>query len=463
MATGSASELLRRHWPILALLLGATVLRGLAWYAVHPAWWIIGDTIGYLNVALHHVPERWRPGGYALMMLLPLLPFHHVALVTVVQHLMGLAGGVLVYATLLRLGIPHWAAALASVPALFDGYIVASEQMLASEALFGFLVIAGLAVLLWRADRPGYVEVVAAGLLLGLSTLTRIVGLPLIAVAVLILLLQRAGWLRLVALTAAFALPLLLYSAWFDRHYGVFNLTASSGVFLYGRTVNFVDCGKVRFTDESLRRLCPTEPVWKRNEIWYVFDPESPVAKTGLSVAGSNDLAGRFAAEAIRAQPGDYAMLALAGVVATFEWDQGVTYNDMLFDQDHTLPEDGLVAGLAYQRGADPRPITDPPLAHALRAYEGVVSVPGTVCLLALLLALAALALGRDPNRRGLRPALLLTAGVAAVLLLVPALTAIAAPRYRVPAIPALCLVVVISASLIASRIRGRRQDPVLD
>src|SRR5712691_11245097 len=134
-------EGLRRHWPFLVLLLLAAAVRATAWLAVHPAWWILGDSIGYVMDTLPLRPERWRPSGYSLMVLWPLLPTHRIALVTAAQHLMGLCVGVLMYVTLLRLGIPRWAAVLALVPVLLDSYIIATEQMLASEALFGFLLI----------------------------------------------------------------------------------------------------------------------------------------------------------------------------------------------------------------------------------------------------------------------------------------------------------------------------------
>ncbi len=48
--------------------------------------------------------------------------------------------------------------------------------------------------------------------------------------------------------------------------------------------------------------------------------------------------------------------------------------------------------------------------------------------------------------------ALVLSAGTATVLLVVPAATAIVSARYRVPAIPALCLALAISGSLLANR-----------
>ena len=446
----------RCHWPILVLLALAVALRVLAWLAVHPAMWILGDSIGYLDDALRLRLDRWRPSGYSVMVLRPLLEFHSLSVVTAVQHLMGLGVGVLVYAMLLWLGLPRWAAALAAIPALFDGYILASEQLLASEPLFGLLVVVALFLLLLRGGSDGHVAVGLAGLLLGLAALARIVGLPLIGVAALALLLPRPAWSKLATLLVAFALPVVAYAAAFDHGYHRFNLTASSGIFLYGRTVNFVDCQKVHFSDERLRQMCPAEPIGQRNEIWYVFDYNSPLAKMRLSDVAGNDLAGQFAVEAIRAQPAGYAELSWKGLEQSFEWDQSSLFNDLVFRMDVPLPDAARGVGIAYQ-GGDPGPYYRPSLVRGLAAYQRVASVPATVCLFGLLVALAGLLFGRDPDRRGLRMALVLSAGTAAVLLVVPAATAIVAARYRVPAIPALCLAVAISGSLLANRWRVRR------
>ncbi len=91
-----------RHSPFLVLLVLAALLRGLAWYAIHPGWWILGDSISYLCDAVQVRHEKWRPSGYSLLLLRPLLPVHRLSVVTGVQHVMGLLVAVGVYVTLLR-------------------------------------------------------------------------------------------------------------------------------------------------------------------------------------------------------------------------------------------------------------------------------------------------------------------------------------------------------------------------
>jgi hypothetical protein len=459
MWTARGREALRKHWPLLAIVALSLAVRSVAWLAIHPAWWILGDSIGYLLDTLHLRPDSWRPSGYSLLILWPLLPAHSLSLITAVQHLMGVGVGVAIYATLLRLSLPPWGAALAATPVLFDGYVIATEQMLAAEPLFSMLIALALVLLLWSLDKPRHVVVVIAGLLLGLSAITRVVGLPLIAGAVLFLLLPRPAWSRLFALCFAFLLPVLVYAAWVSQSYGTFNLTPTNGIFLYGHTAPFVNCSKVSFSDKRLRRLCPVGPPGSHDETYYVFNPGSPVAKTGLSLSETNALAGKFAIDVIRAQPGDFARLAWDGVLKTFAWDQTSLFNDMLFRPGEVLPDEARAVAKEYQ-GRDPGPFDRPALINLMAAYQRVVSVPGTACLVGLLVALAALLFGRDPARR-LRRAVLLTAGAATILLLIPALTTIVAPRYRIPAIPELCLAVAISARLLANRWSGPDQTRV--
>lgn len=452
-----------RHSPFLVVLVLAMLLRAAAWYAVSPGWWILGDTIGYIFDAVHLRPDLWRPSGYSLLVLRPLLRAHDLSLVTAVQHLMGLLVAVAVYATMLRLSIPSWGALLATLPPLFDGYVVGTEQMLASEALFGALVAGAVVTILWRADGPGWFEVLLAGLLLGLSAITRITGLPLVAVLLVALLLRGTHLLRVLALCVAFAVPVAAYSYWFHHWYGRVNLTASSGIFMYGRASNFVDCGRVSFPDERLRDLCPTEPVGQRNEYFYMFDANSPLSRLHLNMVDSNEMAGRFAAAVISAQPADYVRQALQGTLTSFRPQQDFGPDDVRFAVREPLPGFASYVGAEYQAGRDPGPRYRPYLVGWLARYQSVAFVPGTVCALVLALAVVAFALDRNPKRRRLRSALVLTAGTAAVLLIVPAVTAIPAPRYRVPALPELSLAAALGCRILLDRWRTRPRLPVSD
>ena len=101
------------YWPCGALL------RMIAMLGYRPASWF-NDSFDYLHVAMSPYPHPIRPDGYSFLLWL-LKPFHSFALVTGLQHLMGLAGAVMIYAVLRkRFRLPGWGAALATAPLLFD-------------------------------------------------------------------------------------------------------------------------------------------------------------------------------------------------------------------------------------------------------------------------------------------------------------------------------------------------------
>ena len=440
-----------RHWPLLILLAAAVALRGLAWYAIQPASWFLGDSIDYVLGAVLRLPSIWRPGGYSFVLLLPLLPFHSLALVTAVQHLLGLATGLVVYALLVRFGLAPWLAAVSTAPALLDAYIVAVEQQLLSESLFTLLVVGAAAVLLWARHRPPPFACLVAGGLLGLAATTRTIGIALLPVFV-VALAWRLGALRTAALLLAFSVPVALYVVKFDRTYHQPNLTLSSGVFLYGRTTQFVDCQRMSLPDD-LRRLCPGEGAARRGELFYVFDSASPLRAVGDPAAADRE-ALRFALAAIQAQPGGYAALVGGDLVHSLgaPGEEPLASNYQ-FAVTRPLPEQARQVGRLYQR-SDPGPVYAAGPVAALAAYQRVASVPGSACLLALLVAAAGLLLGRDHERRHLSSAVLLTAGSALALLFLPVLTVAPDPRYRLPAIPLLCLAVPLSGLLLAGGAR---------
>jgi hypothetical protein len=442
-----------RHWPLLVVIAAGTGLRLLAWYAIHPAWWFLGDSIDYVRDSVLRLPNVWRPDGYSFLLLLPLHYLHHLALVTAVQHLLGLTTGLLVYALLVHHGTPPWAAALAAAPALLDAYVVGSEQMLLSEPLFTVLVAGAVTLLLWQPSRPPLIAALLAGGMLGLAATTRTIGLILVAVAAVVLF-RRLGALRLAVFVIAFSLPVAAYVAKFDSVYHRPNLTLSTGIFLYGRATQFADCGRLVFSDPSLRRLCPGGEPGQRGELFYVFDVNSPIHLINATPAATDDAGRQFSLAAIRQQPADYAALVARDFVHSFGVSQdGWVASNYLYTTNLPMPPAAKEAGWLYM-GADPGPFYRPAVVEALAAYQRYAWVPGLACLAALLLAALGLVFGRDPHRRGLRSAVALTAGLALAFFLVPPFTVLPDPRFRLPAIPLLCLAVALSGRLLAHRFR---------
>src|SRR5262245_40210449 len=174
---------LRRHWPIVVLVVAGLTLRVLASVAYRPAILYIDSVAVYLaNLRSFHgvTPD---PIGYNILLLRPVLAVGGFSAVVAVQHVIGLAMAVTTYALLVHKGVWRWLAALATAPIVLDAYQVQIEHNIMPDVLFQALLVAGLATLAWR-PRPGRWAIVVAGLLLGAAVTVRVAGLPVLLAAV---------------------------------------------------------------------------------------------------------------------------------------------------------------------------------------------------------------------------------------------------------------------------------------
>ena len=126
-------RLLRRNAGFALLVTGGGVLRLLTMLGFPPVLWFTGDSYLYLNRTLRLTPSPSKAMGYPFLLKL-LQPFHSLTLVAAVQHLMGLAIAVMIYALLRRARLPRWAAATLTVPVLYDAYQIELEHLLMAEA-----------------------------------------------------------------------------------------------------------------------------------------------------------------------------------------------------------------------------------------------------------------------------------------------------------------------------------------
>ena len=180
-------------------------------------------------------------------------------------------------AWLLRRGTVRWLAAVAVAPVLLDAYQLQMEQTIMPDVWFDALIVAGLAVLLWRP----VVSVrfaVAAGLILGFSATFKAVGEVLVLPAVLFLLVSGGGWRRAAghaaALAAAFAVPILAYCTFSYVDTGHFWLARSQST--SGRLAAAADCATLKLPAD-LRPLCPSPAAQAQGPDWLVHSSASPL------------------------------------------------------------------------------------------------------------------------------------------------------------------------------------------
>ncbi|HEY2553584.1 MAG TPA: hypothetical protein VGI64_23750 [Streptosporangiaceae bacterium] len=296
----SARALLRQHWLAAALLTAGLVLRVLASLAYRPALFYI-DSPRYLYNA-----EGMDPVGYKgpLRTILLAGNFDTVA---AVQHLLGLGIAVVIYLLLLRRGVSKWLAALAIAPVLLDAYQLQDEQAIMPGTWFEALIVAGIAILLWRPSVT-WRRAAAAGAVLGTAATVGQVG-EILAVPAVVFLLVAGGrfWRaagRAAALGAAFALPILLYCTISFLATGDFFLSHQGDTSLYGRTAAAADCATLRLTPAE-RGMCPTRAQQAKGADSLEFGQDSPIRAfyNNLPRAETDSLISNFNKRVLTQQP----------------------------------------------------------------------------------------------------------------------------------------------------------------
>jgi hypothetical protein len=441
-------EILRRHWLIAAFLAVAVVLRIVVLIAYWPGLELYLDSYDYLVLAHTLIPGTWHPSGYALF-LAPLSLTGQLGVVVVIQHLMGIAMGLLVYVLVLRLGARRWLAAVAALPVLLDGYQLNLEQFILAETLTSLLLLGGLVVLLSRemttARRGAMV-----GLLLAAATLTRTSILPVLVLVGLYFLLRRR-WHALLAYCAVVVVALGAYGGWYAANHGYFGYDDWTGIYLYGRVAPFATCDYSLPAREA--RLCPSQPVSQRtqNSEFYSDSNASRLEGPGLGISSHYSvetrhqrslLGERFAIDVIEHQPLDYLSAVLADTWHYFtpgRWmsTDRIDMQRWRFPSPHIHPQQNAYhvyfANQGFTHGIRPSPT--PALMGPLRTYQSIFYTPGPLFLVCLIGALAVSSglVRRRSGRRQARWACLVLGTTAVVLLLSPSLIWGFSYRYEIP------------------------------
>ncbi len=449
---------LGRHLLFTIVFSLGLALRVITMLGFPPAIWFGGDSASYLSTALYHAPGTSRLSGYGFVLFV-LSPFHSFAVVTAVQHLMGLAVGVMIYALLRRYGLPGWGATLAALPVLLDAYQIELEHTILPSATFGFLVMVAVTLTLWWRDARPLWATATAGLILAAAATLWPVGLPLLIVFLLYLAVRRVGWRAFGAAALAGAIPLAGYLLWFQGVYGRFAFSNSDGIYLWSRTMTFANCAVIKPPADVLA-LCPRQPVAQRPAastfIWEGNSPLNSVPGPKFSVR-KNALAMSFALRAIAAQPGGYLTDVAHDALLAFYWNnpdhpslamaqryEFAYATKHWISPSYPLGKDRTVASDQLRYGGVTSTRAVGPFAGWLRGYQRFAYLPGTLLGVLLLAGLGGIVWSwRGGGFRrldgwggpGLFP------WVASVtLLLVPVMTADFSERYLLIAMPVICL-----------------------
>jgi Ca2+/Na+ antiporter len=417
---------------------------------------LIQDSFSYMKQSVQLLPlAELRPEGYPLM-LHALQPFHSLLLVTTVQHVMGIGLGTIIYVVLRTRGLPAWGAVLAAAPTLFDSRQIWLESSILPDTLFTLTLMIAVAILIVR-PRPAIWQAAIVGLLVSYASVIRGNGAPVFVVILIFMLIMRVGWKAFAACVAAFVVPLAVYVMIFFSDHNQLNITDSTGLFLWSRTMSFANCSIIK-PPANLVPLCPqnqpghpvtSAPAWsvpallgERTPADYLWDAGAWYrvdAHPGVN-AYNNKLAMQFAERAILAQPGAYLKTVGKEVLETFfTTDRPTDYLAMQFTvTPHVNPE---VAYMAYweNRYAYTKENTHlhQPWAYLMFLYQEPVWFPGAVFFAVMVGGLVMLI---RRWRRGLGRLAFLAWGVAIVNLVLPIAAHELDYRYAISAVPFACL-----------------------
>jgi len=481
----AARDARRRAWAelhrpetlaLVAIVAIGVVLRLYFLIRWRPALVGFPDSTTYMQIAHTGIFDNpFRAGGYGefLRLMHGVRPYLRFAIG--VQHLLGIASGLLLYAAMRRAGGPRWLGLVPAAVVMLGGSELFLEHAPLSEALFIFLVDLALYALV-RTWHGHAAWALLAGLALGAATDVRAIGQAVVVVMAITTLLTPGRWRRrllvTVLLVAGAVSPVLYYTHESEATIGRGGLTSTGYFDLYARVAPFAQCGKFH-PPKELERLCITTPVSQRpgHDEWE-YTTISPAFRVfgdpDISVApGENAQLRRFAIDAILGQPLRYAEYVGRDLVRIVDPSFSSSPYARIGNAGYGNTPESLLgyyflastsAGAAVVIGEYyPGDVTVHDGINFLTTYEKDTRLEGPAMALLLLLALAAPFVTHADQRR----AATLFLAAALVLLVAPILTSEYDYRFTVPAFGSLAAAAAYGAwgcgVILARRARARR------
>jgi hypothetical protein len=450
------------------LVAAGVALRVAFMLAYRPAFLGYPDSVDYIVGARDQLfADPLRVVGYPFFLRVVHTVDASLSFTIVVQHMLGIATGLLLYATARRIGLALWPALIPAAVVLLGGDQLFLEHAVLSESVYTLVTVAGVYAAVRCLDGRALPWAAAAGALMGLAATVRLAGLALLPVLALWLLLARDRALRARALRAATGLAVgaavvLGYLVVAHGRTGEWSLARDGAYHFYGRVAPFADCSKFK-PPAGTAALCETTPKDRRaGPLYYIFIDHSPaVREFGQRPFGNPTPAAMrkiraFATAAALHQPLDY-LEAVGRDLWRYVWpsafrpgfaspgpagyaNRELTNPTRIALAQPTVSSYYSTGGLLVHRGA----------FDALRGYERVTRVEGPVMVLLILLTLAAplACSGR------LRAGAWLLSGATATLMVVPVAGIDYDGRFAVPAYGPLAAAAVLGGVGLARRYR---------
>lgn len=481
-AVGSAARrLARTHWIFVLVLLGGVLMRVAMMIALPQPMMPFTDANVYVRAAQEYLfrPLEGRTAGYPLFLRIahgisdgPLLP-------VVLQHLMSLVGGILLYATARRVRVPRGLAALAAATWLLSIDWLWLEHQLLTETLASLLTMCAIAAIVlvpldrwrrgWRPVAAVAVVIVLAGALAMGSGIVRPALFPALpGVGLCTLLLMRARPVARVAASGLLVLVCLVVLLGYLHEqeektgfYGIVGSPPAQDLGGYPAIAPLADCSRFR-VPPGTRALCETTPSDdRRGPDYYYWDGSSPGRKLLAARPELNAAIKLWAGRATEAQADDLQQAKFVAFQRLFGFGglvrEGTDQGTQILNLEGA---DVNAAGVAvdainayYGPGSAPNPPAGTPWG-VLTTLQPFTRPSGLVMLLCAVLLLAGVLLGHGIARRAA-----LAFGVGGWLPVVFA-TYTGSQfnwRYVVPSVPFIALAAVTAGAALMARVaKGR-------
>lgn len=475
-ARSTGSGLDHSGWLLLGLVVVGGLVRATACLALWPTATTLSDAGAYAaDAAANPLADPQHPAGYGAFLALLGTVTRNVGVTVLVQHGLGVAAAVLLFAAVRRLVGSPWPALVPASVVLLDTDEIFLEHSVMSETLFLFVLAFATFASVRAIDAPRRSQFRWAALgggALAAAAIVRSAGLFAIPFVALAMGLahpphSRRRWHASALFLAVAAVALTGYAVANFVSNGRFELTPTSGWHLYARVGRFADC--TRFTPpKGTAGLCERTPPVERGwgPDFYLYASASPARQLFGPVGSHDDRVGSFAAQAILHEPAQMADAVWVDVRRYYVpssrphgWYTG-------WDIDPQL-EWRRSGGAAYTRDVltgmrrffDPFvPRRDRTLLGLLNGYEQVFGFGATLLSLCTLLTLLGLVVGPRRHRVGV-----LVFGVGGLAQLVgPTAVVLYMGRYTIPVAGLIAAGAAISVSSLVERVavvRRIRED----